>query len=166
MSYGDHVYVKRKGYTHHGVEVDDAMVIHFTGTPGSKRDAIIRRDSLDTFANGGVVQVRRYEQRVDATESVERAESKLGESGYHLYSNNCEHFARWCVTDKHKSGQVAGVNATGGVIASSSAAAAGGVGVVSAVGAAAGLSGPGIMLMALTEIPQVCSSNFLTCEAG
>ncbi len=145
MGYGDHVFVRRRGYTHHGVEVADGMVVHFSGTPGSKRGATIRRDSLDAFANGGVVEVRRYGQRLDPPEAVERAESELGESGYHLYANNCEHFARWCVTGKRKSSQIARVNAAGGVVASTSAAAAGGVGVVSAVGAAVGLSGPGIM---------------------
>ncbi|MCZ7537167.1 MAG: lecithin retinol acyltransferase family protein [Acidimicrobiia bacterium] len=145
MGIGDHVFVKRWWYTHHGVEVADGMVVHFTGTPGSKRGATIRRDSLDAFASGGVVKVRPYQQRCDPSEAVELAESKLGESGYHLYANNCEHFARWCVTGRHKSSQVARVNAAGGVVASASAAAAGGVGVVSAVGAAVGLSGPGIM---------------------
>ena len=142
---GDHVYVRRVGYTHHGVEVDDGMVIHFTGTPGSKRGATIRREALEVFRSGGVVEVRRYEQRLDPEMVVERAESKLGQSGYNLYANNCEHFARWCVTGDHKSSQVNAVNATGGVVATTAAAAAGGVGVVAAVGEVAGLSGAGIM---------------------
>lgn len=142
---GDHVYVKRVGYTHHGVEVDDGMVVHFTGTPGNKRGAAIRREPIDVFRCGGVVQIRRYEQRLEPDEVAQRAESKLGQSGYNLYANNCEHFARWCVTGHHKSSQVNAVNATGGVVATTTAAAAGGVGVVAAVGEVAGLSGAGIM---------------------
>lgn len=142
---GDHIYVRRVGYTHHGVEVNDGMVIHFTGTPGSKRDAMIRRESIEVFRGSGVVEIRRYEQRLEPDVAVERAESKLGQSGYNLYANNCEHFARWCVTGDHKSGQVNAVNATGGVVATTAAAAAGGVGVVAAVGEVAGLSGAGIM---------------------
>lgn len=144
MAKGDHIRVRRKAYTHHGVEVDDGMVIHFTGTPGSKRGAAIRREPLSTFAAGGKVETVAYAARLDVDETVRRAESRLGQSGYNLYGNNCEHFARWCVTDAHKSRQVNAVNATAGVGAST-AVAASGVGVVSAAGAAAGLSGPGIM---------------------
>lgn len=145
MGYGDHIYVKRLGYTHHGIEVADGMVVHFTGTPGSKYNAAIRREPLSSFANGGTVRVRPYEQRLPPEEAVTRAESKLGESGYNLYANNCEHFARWCVTDDHKSSQVNAVNATSAVTATTTLGAAGGVGVVAAVGEVAGLSGAGIM---------------------
>lgn len=145
VGYGDHVFVRRLGFTHHGVEVADGNVIHFTGTPGSKRNATIRCDSLETFRGRGQVRVRHYAQRLEPADAVAQAESKLGQSGYNLYANNCEHFARWCVTSKHQSSQVEVLGATGGVVASTTAAAAGGVGVVGAVGAAAGLSGAGIM---------------------
>src|SRR4051794_8017114 len=39
---GDHIYVRRLGYTHHGVEVDGEQVVHFTGEPARKRDAAIQ----------------------------------------------------------------------------------------------------------------------------
>ena len=145
---GDHIFVKRFGYTHHGVEVAEGMVIHFTGAPGmpaAKLDAAIRCESIEVFASGGVVQVRRYEQRLDTVETLARAESRLGQSGYNLYANNCEHFARWCVTGDHMSSQVIAVNATGGVVGAATAAAAGGVGVISAAGSVAGLSASGVM---------------------
>lgn len=145
MALGDHIFVRRIGYTHHGVEVADGLVIHFTGTPGSKRDAAIRREPLETFAAGGVIEVKQYDARLDPAESVERAKSKLGQSGYNLYANNCEHFARWCVTGDHRSAQVNAANATGAVAATTTAAAAGGLGVITAVGEVAGLSGAGIM---------------------
>lgn len=121
------------------------MVIHFTGTPGSKRDATIRLEPIEVFRGVGEVVIRRYERRLEPDEAVERAESKLGESGYHLYANNCEHFARWCVTGDRKSSQVNAVNATGGVVATTAVAAAGGVGIITAAGEVAGLSGAGIM---------------------
>ena len=144
MSRGDHIRVRRWGYSHHGVGVDDGMVVHFTGTPGSMRGAAIRREPIETFAAGGRVEVIEYAERFEADEAVCRAESRLGESGYNLYGNNCEHFARWCLTDDHSSSQVNAVNATGAVGASTATAAAG-VGVVSTVGTVAGLSGSGIM---------------------
>ena len=39
-------------------------------------------------------------------ETVERAESQLGEGDYNLVFNNCEHFAVWRKTGVHKSSQV------------------------------------------------------------
>ena len=32
-------------------------------------------------------------------EIIANAKEKLGESGYNLFLNNCEHFATWCMTD-------------------------------------------------------------------
>lgn len=58
---GEHVYVKRRGYAHHGVEVDDREVIHFTGTPGNKRGALIRRTSMAEFTGPkGKLRYRYY----------------------------------------------------------------------------------------------------------
>jgi hypothetical protein len=144
MSRGEHLFVRRKGYSHHGVDVGGDEVIHFTGEPGSKAGAMIRRSSLQDFAAGGVVVVRRYQECLSPDDVVERAESKLGESGYNLFNNNCEHFARWCLTDRHSSGQVNGAAASGGAVAVSGAAAIGGVGAVSVAGTS-GLSAAGIM---------------------
>jgi lecithin:retinol acyltransferase len=145
MGYGDHVFVKRLGYTHHGVEAADRMVIHFTGTPGSKRGAAIRSEAMDLFADGGRVAIQEYDRRLDPPEAVARAESKIGQCDYNLYRNNCEHFARWCVTGHHRSRQVNGANATGGVVTVTAGAAAGGVGVITTIGEVAGLSASGIM---------------------
>lgn len=39
-------------------------------------------------------------------ETVERAQSRLGESQYNLMTNNCEHFAIWCKTGVSESSQV------------------------------------------------------------
>jgi hypothetical protein len=143
---GDHIYVRRRGYTHHGVEVDDGEVIHFTGTPGSKRGAAIRRTPMAEFTGPkGKLRYRRYGHQLPADLAVERAESKLGQSGYHLFANNCEHFATWCVHDRTKSAQVNGAMATGAVVSTTAVGAAAGIGIVSGAGAAAGLSGPGIM---------------------
>ena len=39
-------------------------------------------------------------------ETVQRARSKLGQGGYNLALNNCEHFAVWCKTGIRDSSQV------------------------------------------------------------
>lgn len=62
MSRGEHLFVRRKGYSHHGVGVGEGEVIHFTGEPGSKAGALIRRSSIQEFAAGGKVEIRNYHQ--------------------------------------------------------------------------------------------------------
>jgi hypothetical protein len=38
--------------------------------------------------------------------TLRRAMSRLGEHNYNLLFNNCEHFAHWCKTGRHRSEQV------------------------------------------------------------
>ena len=47
-------------------------------------------------------EVKLYSPR----ETVARARSKIGEHGYNLLLDNCEHFAVWCKTGLYKSEQV------------------------------------------------------------
>lgn len=39
-------------------------------------------------------------------ETVNRARSKIGNKGYNLFTNNCEHFAIWCKTNISESHQI------------------------------------------------------------
>lgn len=147
MARGDHIRVKRYGgvYYHHGLDVGGGYVIHYSGGVAQKRNATIRRGCRRVFAAGGTIEVVKY-GRCDPTGlAVERAESRLGENGYALFGNNCEHFARWCKTGQHKSEQVKDkASGTAGSVGAG-AATVGGMAVVSGAGAAAGLSGAGIM---------------------
>ena len=146
MTRGDHIYVRRFGYTHHGIDVGDGRVIHYSGEPGkSKAHASIRYATQDEFAQGGDVIVTNYGKRLGPDETVARAESKLGECDYDLFGQNCEHFASWCSSDRHTSGQVNRAAAVGGLGTTAAAGATVGVGLISAAGAAAGLSGAGVM---------------------
>ena len=144
MTRGDHIYVDRVGYPHHGIDVGDGRVIHYGGEPdGSEAHASIRYATLQEFALGGEVRVRKCDQSFGPYETVERAESKLGERDYHLFGRNGEHFASWCVTGPNTSGQINGAAAVGGLGTTAAAAAAAGV---AALGAAPGLVGAGIMI--------------------
>ncbi len=145
MARGDHIFVHRMGYTHHGIDAGDGTVIHYTGEVGQKADAVIRRTRIDAFACGRPIQVRAYAAYDPLDVVVDRATSRLGETKYHFAFNNCEHFATWSKTGEHKSEQVTGATAAGGGAVGTGTAVAAGLGTVSATGAAAGLSGPGIM---------------------
>lgn len=112
MPAGDHIYVLRTmGYTHHGIDCGDGTVIHFSGEPGiGKASSSIVRDTIGNFSRGSTIHVMRYRHRFDPEETLMRANSRLGESNYHLLSNNCEHFATWCCTGRSASQQVSKVH--------------------------------------------------------
>ena len=89
---GDHLYVQRSVYTHHGLYYGEDKVIHYL--KGS-----VTIDSLEKFADGSKI-LRNSELVSPASfsrsEIIRRSESRLGENKYNLMFNNCEHFVRWC----------------------------------------------------------------------
>jgi hypothetical protein len=144
---GDHLRAGKPGSPHHdGIYVGDNRVIHMTGGEGGgKAGARIRIDSVAVFANGRPVTVRPYADRHDPDAIIARATSKLGEGGYHLVFNNCQHFARWCATGDHHSEQVTSVAATAGTVGVPVVAVTAGFSIIGSAGLVSGLSGPGIM---------------------
>lgn len=119
MAIGDHLFVNCFGYSHHGIDCGDGMVIHFDFTPKRKLAAMLGRNnqakicetSIDEFSGGRKIHVREYrredhQQLFTGTDVVNRARSRIGAETYHLFGNNCEHFAIWCKTDEAFSTQV------------------------------------------------------------
>ncbi len=111
MGRGDHIQVYRGGYHHHGIDLGNDMVVHFTGRPDAafnKGDAIIRKTALADFTGNERYEVVTYSQdkALHPDHVCIRALSSIGRSGYNLFSNNCEHFAASCKTGTGKSKQV------------------------------------------------------------
>ena len=105
MQRGDQIYVRRgPWFSHHGIFCGDDTVIHYAGPRRGVR--IVARTSLEEFALGGTVRVRRHRRGFDPEATVRSAESMLGFSGYHLLRYNCEHLAAWCRTGRARSSQV------------------------------------------------------------
>jgi hypothetical protein len=145
MAKADHIYVRRAGYTHHGIDMGDGTVIHYTGEVGRKAGAAIRRTSRRIFARGARIRVRAYAECSADHVVISRACGRLRDACFNLALNNCEHFATWCKTGRHRSAQVAdAVDAASGSVGTG-VAVAGGLGAVSAGGAVTGLSGSGVM---------------------
>lgn len=151
MQQGDHLYVNRGSYLHHGIAVGNDTVIEYGADErehwGSGLWALmtVRQVPIEKFARGGTVQVWPYGTRLSAEETVTRARSRLGETGYHLIANNCEHFARWCAAGEHASIQVEVATSTVGVAALVGFAPRVGLNVVTSVGKAAVLIAPNLM---------------------
>ncbi len=122
MAKGDHLVVPLGPLlTHHGIDIGDGTVVHWcSGQIGKKKhlgdkvlrkvEARIRRTSFDEFCEGQPFHVRSYVDSFDPDEVVNRALSRVGESGYHLIWNNCEHFATWCKRGDLSSAQVRAVS--------------------------------------------------------
>lgn len=132
-------------YSHHGIDLGDGRVIHYTGEPGQKADARIAITNVSDFSAGDPIEVIEYGRCDDADVVISRAMKRLGERSYNLLSNNCEHFSRWCKTGESASTQVRGKGGKSAATAVAGAGAAAAVGAVSVGGTVAGLSGAGVM---------------------
>jgi hypothetical protein len=106
MAKGDHIFVDRGMYTHHGIDCGDGTVIEYGG--GIKGGAAeVRQVPLSQFLQSGKLQIRQYKSPCNSPDVVvERAKSRLGEKSYNVATNNCEHFATWCKDSEHDSIQV------------------------------------------------------------
>lgn len=145
MAVGDHIYVCRGVYTHHGVDMGEGWVIHFASADGTKSGALIRLATIEDFAGAAEVKVQVYGVRFEADQAAERARSMLGQSGYDLFANNCEHFATWCVTGEHNSPQVERAVAGAGIVSVGTVVPSLGIDLVTSLGQAAAMSGPNLM---------------------
>jgi Lecithin retinol acyltransferase len=101
-----HLITPRALYTHHGIYVGSGRVIHYAGFAYGWWRGPVEDVSLERFAHGHGVQVRRDQHCFDPRAVVERARSRLGERSYRILTNNCEHFCAWALRDEHRSSQV------------------------------------------------------------
>lgn len=110
-SYGDIIRTKVSFYYHYGIFVSPDRVIQFglPNDPGRPSSEIkVLATDVYTFLNGGSIEVGICENsekstRCTPSQTVEIAESKLGEGGYDILHNNCEHFVYFCAFKEAKS---------------------------------------------------------------
>ena len=104
MAAADHLQVPRQHglYQHHGIDLGDGTVAHYL------EGRQILRSPLEEFSRGQLISVVPYAPNAcsPAGTTLRRAMGRLGEQNYNLLFNNCEHFAHWCKTGRHRSAQV------------------------------------------------------------
>ena len=102
MATADHLQVPRRHglFNHHGIDLGDGTVAHYL------EGREILRSPISEFSQGEVVSVLNHANASPAGVTLRRAMGRLGEQNYNLLFNNCEHFATWCKTGRHRSGQV------------------------------------------------------------
>jgi hypothetical protein len=115
---GEHIKVSRGVYTHHGIFIGYNEVIHFASKEDS--DDILGNNnevistSLNKFLRNGILEVKEYlDDELDdlypVHDIISYARHCIGDKGYNLIFNNCEHFANSCTLGRHRSKQVENV---------------------------------------------------------
>ena len=102
MATADHLQVPRQHglFNHHGIDLGDGTVAHYL------EGREILRSSTDDFSQGQPLTVIAHADASPTRVTLQRAMSRIGEQNYNLLFNNCEHFATWCKTGRHRSGQI------------------------------------------------------------
>ena len=98
-------------YYHYGIYVSAREVIQF-GLPNdpfkNASDIFVIASDIDTFLNGGELETASFsrdEKKLKRTpdEIIKTARSQIGNGGYDILHNNCEHFVNACVFGKSSS---------------------------------------------------------------
>ena len=103
---GDMVRVCLGDVYHYGIYVSDDEIIQFGPPPTT----ILRKDEdievcvtgIEDFLLGKFLEVAEFDRKEKKTarpanEVIEIARSRIGEKGYSILYNNCEHFVHECV---------------------------------------------------------------------
>lgn len=104
MAKGDHLFCSQGAYQHHAIDLGNGNVIQYGGADFSSLSVEIV--SYERLSMHGQVYVADSQAEFSPDEIVGRAESRIGENNYCLFTNNCEHFVNWCRMGVAESRQV------------------------------------------------------------
>lgn len=112
---GDIIRVRLGSIYHYGIFVSSDEVIAFGLPPtaenlGDPESIKVLATDIDVFACGRQIEVaelslRERLSRRSPEKAVALARSRIGEGGYNLIHNNCEHFVNEVVFDRSESSQ-------------------------------------------------------------
>ena len=111
---GDIIRVNLGGLYHYGIYVSDDEVIQFGYPPVlrniDKDKVVVVSTDITTFACEKIVEVGSFvysdhKKRFKPEVVVDNARNRIGEGGYNIIHNNCEHFAFECYCGLHYSSQ-------------------------------------------------------------
>lgn len=98
----DYIIFRTAKYRHYGIDIGHGRVIHFQGDSfWSRHECRVIESSMEAFLKDGTLGfIHNVEYAFSRNEVVLRAMDAIGTDfgGYSIKGNNCEHFARWCVT--------------------------------------------------------------------
>ncbi len=113
---GDMVRVKvNNQMDHYGVYISDDEIIQFGMNPSlrlgvSESEVKVLSTDINEFRNGNFPEFADLSfsekmKRFKTDKILENARSRIGEGGYNIIFNNCEHFAYECIFGKKYSSQ-------------------------------------------------------------
>ena len=113
---GDIVRVKDGALYHYGIFVDENEIIAFGRMPsyykgsGKGEKIVVLKTTAEEFSCGlfvekGIPEKDEKKKLRKADEIVAAARSRLGEDGYNIIHNNCEHFVNECAFGVKRSAQ-------------------------------------------------------------
>ena len=112
---GAHIRVKTNSYYHHGIYIGNNEVVQF-GLPydlyKSFDEIEVLRSPIEDFSKDLLsIEVYSYtkkelKQKFPDDMIVKNALSHVGEKGYNILTNNCEHLANLCIFGTKKSNQI------------------------------------------------------------
>ncbi|PAV76719.1 hypothetical protein WR25_22225, partial [Diploscapter pachys] len=92
-----------------GIIDGQAYVIHYSGEPGDKANACVRRDKFEDVTEDSLIRINNgqdhFKTPFSPEEIIERAKIRLGKTSYNLVVSNCEHFAKFLRYGDHESQQ-------------------------------------------------------------
>ncbi len=108
---GDIIRTKVSFYHHYGIFISEDEVIQFglPNDPGKPSDSIcVLASDIDTFLSGGELQTAEPDKEESKKlrskeEIIKIARSRIGEKGYDILHNNCEHFVNECAFGESRS---------------------------------------------------------------
>lgn len=115
---GAHIRVQVGNIYHHGIYIGDNMVVQF-GMPfnihQNPEEVKVIKSPIEDFLSNGFLEVRIFDKKEKKlkhsdNEIIKTALSMIGEGGYNILHNNCEHFANYCVFGRKTSSQVDSVH--------------------------------------------------------
>lgn len=113
---GDMIRIRIGSIYHYGIFISEGEVIQFGPPPVGGlaqlgEDVVVCATDIQSFCCGRIVEVAQLDKkeskrRLPPEETVRMARSLMGQGGYDLIHNNCEHFAHRCVFGVGRSTQV------------------------------------------------------------
>lgn len=109
--FGDIIRTKVTFYHHYGIFINESRIIQF-GLPDNvytpAEEIKVLATDIYTFLQGGELEVgkptrQELKNMRSPEEIVKLAESRLGQGGYDILHNNCEHFVNECAFGEHNS---------------------------------------------------------------
>ncbi len=119
---GDHIWIRRGGYSHHGLYLGhdrdgEPHVAHYAGWVEGFKGGPLEMTDLASFAQNKTLHVRPYPERsYSREETVHRVLNRIGEEDYDVHTNNCEHLCHWAIMGESRSKQVEWVDTVLGAI--------------------------------------------------